>query len=78
VVEDGVSGFIVPGEEQAVHAVGRLRTLDRYKVRTQFEQRFTAKRMAQDYLKCYGMILGKAASRSEAAVPPVRRPTLRE
>jgi glycosyltransferase involved in cell wall biosynthesis len=63
VVEDGVSGFIVEGEEQAIQAVHRLKTLDRREVRAQFEQRFTVRRMAQEYLKCYEILSGiKACS----------------
>jgi glycosyltransferase involved in cell wall biosynthesis len=53
VIDDGLTGFIVDGEEQAVEAIKRLRELDRRQVRKRFEQRFTAKRMAQDYLEFY-------------------------
>jgi hypothetical protein len=62
VIEDGVSGFIVPGEEQAVQAVARLNTLDRRNVRARFDQRFTSRRMAQDYLRHYEMLCGKEDS----------------
>jgi hypothetical protein len=58
VIEDGVSGFIVPGEEQAIQAVARLNTLDRRNVRAQFDQRFTSERMAQDYLRHYERLCG--------------------
>lgn len=53
VVEDGVTGFIVEDETSAVAAVSRLGTLSRAKVRAEFEARFTAKRMAEDYLGIY-------------------------
>jgi glycosyltransferase involved in cell wall biosynthesis len=53
VIDDGLTGFIVDGEEQAVEAIKRLRELDRRQVRKRFEQRFAAKRMAQDYLEFY-------------------------
>jgi glycosyltransferase involved in cell wall biosynthesis len=53
VVDEGVTGFVVDGEDEAVRAVGRLRELDRVKVRARFEQRFTARRMAEDYLRHY-------------------------
>jgi len=53
VVDDGLTGFIVDGEEQAIEAIKRLGELDRRQVRKRFEQRFTAKRMAQDYLQFY-------------------------
>jgi hypothetical protein len=33
--------------------VPRLTTLSRSRIRTRFEERFTARRMAQDYLQVY-------------------------
>jgi glycosyltransferase involved in cell wall biosynthesis len=53
VVEDGVTGFIVDNEKQAVAAVHRLGSLDRRKIRARFEDRFSAKRMAKDYERQY-------------------------
>lgn len=53
VVEDGVTGFIVDNEEQAVAAVHRLDSLDRRRIRARFEDRFSAKRMAKDYERQY-------------------------
>jgi len=53
IIEDGLTGFIVEDETSAVAAVGRLGTLPRERVRARFEQRFTARRMAADYLTCY-------------------------
>ncbi|MCW5622598.1 MAG: glycosyltransferase family 4 protein, partial [Burkholderiales bacterium] len=57
VIEDGVSGLIVDDIEQAVAAVPRLAALDRAKVRACLEQRFTAERMARDYLAVYRRLL---------------------
>ncbi|HEY6620625.1 MAG TPA: glycosyltransferase family 4 protein [Steroidobacteraceae bacterium] len=53
VLEDAVTGFIVHSEDQAVEAVRRIGTLDRDRIRGEFERRFTAQRMAQNYLKLY-------------------------
>jgi len=53
IVEDGLTGFIVEDETSAVGAVKRLSELDRRKVRARFEERFTARRMAMDYLAAY-------------------------
>ncbi len=53
VIDDGVSGFIVEDETGAIGAVERLGELDRGRVRARFEERFTAKRMALDYLALY-------------------------
>ena len=53
VVEDGVTGFIVDGEEQAIEAIGQVVRLDRRKVRARFEERFVASRMAKEYEERY-------------------------
>lgn len=53
IVEPGVTGFIVHDEEEAAAACRRASMLDRAKVRRRFEERFTAQRMARDYLRLY-------------------------
>ena len=53
VIEDGVTGFIVDGVEEAVRAVGRVGELSRLGCRREFERRFTAARMARDYVAIY-------------------------
>ena len=53
VIEDGLTGFIVRREAEAVAAVKRLHLLDRARIRRRFEERFTARRMAEDYLAIY-------------------------
>lgn len=53
VIEDGVSGYIVESEEEAVRALGRLHRLNRGVCREAFEARFSASRMAEDYLTIY-------------------------
>ncbi len=58
VIEEGVSGFVVDGVEAAVAAVARVGELDRARVRTAFEKRFTVERMARDYLEIYRTLLG--------------------
>src|SRR6185503_16554055 len=63
VVDDGLTGFIVEDELGAIGAVQRLAELDRTRVREQFEQRFTARRMAQDYLGTYRALAESHAPR---------------
>jgi glycosyltransferase involved in cell wall biosynthesis len=63
VIDDGVTGFVVPGEAEAVEAIGRLSELDRRKVRRHFEKRFTATRMARDYLRQYEALVQPSALR---------------
>jgi glycosyltransferase involved in cell wall biosynthesis len=64
VVEDGTSGFVVDTIEEAVRAVWRIVSLDRTTVRAEFDRRFTAERMARDYLQIY-QELSLARTRSE-------------
>jgi glycosyltransferase involved in cell wall biosynthesis len=61
VVEDGVTGFIVEDVNGAIGAVDRLGHLSREKVRRRFEERFTAQRMAQDYLSVYRSLMTATA-----------------
>ncbi len=53
IIENGLTGYIVEDETSAIAAVQRLGQLSRIRVRERFEQRFTARRMAEDYLRCY-------------------------
>jgi glycosyltransferase involved in cell wall biosynthesis len=57
IIEDGVSGFLVDNVEGAAGAVGNISALSRQKCRRAFENRFSAKRMAQDYLTLYQRIV---------------------
>jgi glycosyltransferase involved in cell wall biosynthesis len=69
VVDDGVTGFIVETEADAVNAIRRLPELDRRRVRSVFEQRFTAKRMAKDYVHHYQQLIqGRSRPRPALAV----------
>ena len=52
-VDDGLTGFIVEDEKGAIGAFDRLSQLSRARIRRQFERRFTARRMAQEYLAAY-------------------------
>jgi glycosyltransferase involved in cell wall biosynthesis len=56
VLQDGVTGFIVDSEDEAVQALARVATLDRNRIRAEFERRFTARHMAQNYLKLYSRL----------------------
>ena len=60
VIDHGVTGFIVPDEAAAIAAVGSIDKLDRRAVRATFDRRFTARRMAEDYLDVYeDLIVGR-------------------
>jgi len=68
VVEDGQTGFIVEDEIGAIGAVDRLWQLSREEVRKRFEERFTARRMAQDYLAVYRSLIDGASARLRLVV----------
>ena len=63
VLDDGVKGFVVPDLDGAVRAVGRVAGLHRAECRRAFEKRFTATRMARDYLKVYRRVLERSDGR---------------
>jgi len=63
VVEEGVSGFVVEDETSALAALRRIGAIDRAAVRRAFEARFTARRMAEDYLALYRRLTGVQAAR---------------
>ena len=58
IIENGVSGFVVESVEEAADKVKLALRLDRRRVRAAFERRFTAERMAADYLDLYRQLPG--------------------
>ena len=60
VIDEGVTGFIVSNEAEAVAATRRLHQLDRATVRATFDRRWTARRMAEDYVKLYQALAARA------------------
>jgi glycosyltransferase involved in cell wall biosynthesis len=61
IIEDGRSGFIVDSMDAAINAANRIFSLDRSVVRRCFEQRFTAKRMAEQYVELYQKLITQNA-----------------
>jgi glycosyltransferase involved in cell wall biosynthesis len=53
ILDDGVTGIIVNNTDEAVEAVKKINTMQRNLVRNVFEEKYTATRMAKDYLKIY-------------------------
>ena len=54
-------------QDEAVAAVGRIGELDRRKIRARFMERFSAERMARDYVELYR----KAAEGRLHALPAI-------
>ena len=73
VLDEGVTGFIVDGQEGAVQAVKDLARTDRRAVRARFEERFTSERMARAYVRHYQQLVsavpqpGATATQAAAA-----------
>lgn len=66
ILEEGLTGSIVSGIPHAVAAVEKLPDFDRRACRRVFEERFSVKRMATDYVKVYEQVIGEQEK-------PVRR-----
>ncbi|GBQ63946.1 glycosyltransferase [Ameyamaea chiangmaiensis NBRC 103196] len=62
VLEDGLTGFIVENEQEGAAALDRIDTLSNDRVRQRFEERFTARRMAEDYLRVFDQIIATGNS----------------
>jgi glycosyltransferase involved in cell wall biosynthesis len=60
VIDDGVTGFIVGDETEAIVATKYLHRLDRDQVRATFDRRWTARRMAEDYVRLYEQLIRPA------------------
>ena len=66
IVDEGITGYIVENEDEAVAACGALAKLDRARIRQRFEERFTARRMAKDYLGLYSELIASDRLQLEA------------
>ena len=66
VIDDGVTGKVVDNEEEAVSALFDILSYNRRAVRQRFEDKFSATRMAKDYVRTYRQLLKRRMSGSEA------------
>ena len=66
IIDDGLNGFVVDSVDEAVRAVSLLDTLSRNSVRQSFEDRFTAERMALDYLEIYANLVDGPSDMAQA------------
>jgi glycosyltransferase involved in cell wall biosynthesis len=60
VLDNGVSGYVVDDMEQAVEALKGLQRFDRSRCRRVFEERFSARRMVEDYVKLYQRVIERS------------------
>jgi glycosyltransferase involved in cell wall biosynthesis len=73
VIDEGTTGFMVRSIDEAGAALGKARMLDRTALRQRFEQRFSAQRMASDYVALYRRLACTARFRPLISLPHVRR-----
>jgi glycosyltransferase involved in cell wall biosynthesis len=57
VMSDSRAGFVVDTIDEAVRATARIASLDRRRCREMFDERFTAERMANDYVTVYQRLI---------------------
>jgi glycosyltransferase involved in cell wall biosynthesis len=76
IIEDSATGFVCEGLDEMTAAVQRIPEIDRRRCRWAFEQRFSVKRMAQDYLRVYEQLaLGNTYEREAEATSFISWPT---
>jgi len=57
IIVEGETGFIVDDIDRAVEAVGKIEQISRARCRREFEERFTDRHMAGDYIRIYQQLL---------------------
>jgi glycosyltransferase involved in cell wall biosynthesis len=57
IIDEGVTGCVVQSVVEATAVLDRVLALDRARVRHRFQERFTARRMAIDYVRIYQQML---------------------
>ena len=68
IIDPGVTGLIVRTMAEAMRMLPQVLALDRRTVRQRFEQRFSATRMAEDYIQVYRSVLKRPSLTERAAV----------
>lgn len=68
-VIDGVTGYVVDNQADAVRAAKAIAAVDRHGCRRVFEERYTATHMVQAYLRVYEQLVREGAHRGETSCP---------
>jgi glycosyltransferase involved in cell wall biosynthesis len=66
IIVEGETGFIVEDIDRAVEAVGKIEQISRARCRLEFEQRFTDRHMAEDYIRIYQQLLSRSSAQAAA------------
>jgi glycosyltransferase involved in cell wall biosynthesis len=78
VVDHGITGMIVDSMDEAVRMLPQVLALNRQAVRRQFEKRFSATRMAKDYVAIYRSLLNQHMISAPEATRLMPQPALEE
>jgi glycosyltransferase involved in cell wall biosynthesis len=78
IVDPGVTGMIVDTMDEAIRVLPQVLALDRRAVRQKFEQRFTAARMAKDYVQVYRSLIKRDTLPERDAPVSRRQPELEQ
>ena len=66
IVTHGTSGFLVQDVDEMVHYISRIDELSRTEVHAHVERNFTARVMAQKYVKVYKKVIASSLQKSVA------------
>jgi glycosyltransferase involved in cell wall biosynthesis len=78
IIDPGVTGLIVDSMDEAIRVMPQVLALDRRGVRQKFEQRFSASRMAKDYVQVYRSLIKQQALPERDAPVSRRQPELEQ
>jgi glycosyltransferase involved in cell wall biosynthesis len=78
IIDPGVTGLIVDSMDEAIRVMPQVLALDRRAVRQKFEQRFSASRMAKDYVQVYRSLIKQQALPERDALVSRRQPELEQ
>jgi glycosyltransferase involved in cell wall biosynthesis len=76
IIDPGITGLIVNSMDEAAEALPRVMALDRAAVRRRFEARFSATRMAKDYIQVYRSLLKTQSLPKHPSIAPMLQPGL--
>jgi hypothetical protein len=68
IIENGVTGFVVDNIDQSLAALDQIPSIDRGRCRQVFESRFSAQRMAADYLSVYENLIDQTRRSSASLI----------
>jgi len=74
IIDPGLTGLVVDTMDEAVQVLPEVMALDRHAVRRRFDERFSATRMAKDYVQLYRSLLKRSSLQEPAVAARDARP----